>query len=412
MPKDDVLTLKLPGDNLVFTRYLYIKDEVKTALLTNILNKSDDAIFWAYELYYSGFKNELYAFIWQIYYDFFATLNPSFAVYLSKKLSNKQSVGPKQTVGPKQSVGPKQDLIEDRLISSIIQNLLIRSFNTDVFLLRTISEVFILSEAKEEEDSEAAVEEMLETKSYRELASYILNNKDLEIEETYKTVLNYFKLTNQQKLAKDLLNEIRNTHVSKRVILLANIVSLFNTEAQKLVKKKNFYVRVDPEEVVQYETIEATDNLKAYRVLPQACSQKIQHDWSNLFHRFRNQPSEKEKYNEWTNRAAVEKYSDNWLYHAAFSPEWFARIKSCKGYVDYQNQQVKFVSEDWEEAFYSKYGYDPDEQPLFVKENTLKLIKSDNVSTWQQFFAKYKKDGVINALDEELDALNEEPLKY
>jgi hypothetical protein len=303
-----------------------------------------------------------------------------------------------------------QDLVEDRLISSIIQNLLIRSFNTDVFLLRTISEVFI-SEAEEEAEEAEATAEMLETKSYRELASYILNNKDLEIEETYKSVLNYFKLTNQQKLVKDLSNAMRNTTVSKRVILLAHIMSLI-TKDQNLIKKKNFYVRVDPEEVVQYETIESTVFLKAYRILPVACSQKIQHDWANLFQGFRNQPSEKEKYNEWTVRAAVEKYSDNWLYHAAFSPVWFARIKSCKGYVDYQNQQVKFVSEDWEDVFNSKYGYDPDEQPLFVKENTLSLIKSDNASTWQQFFAKYKRCGVIDALDEELDALNEEPLKY
>jgi hypothetical protein len=392
MLKDDILTLKVPGANLVFTRYLYIKDEVKTALLISILNKSDDAIFWAYELYYSGFKNELYAFIWQIYYDFFATLNPSFAVYLSKKLDKKLS--------------NKEDLIEDRLISSIIQNLLIRSYNTDVFLLRTISEVFISEEAKEEEES---VEDMLETKNYRKLASYILLNKtDLELEETYKKVLNYFKLTNQKRPT--ISNATRNTSVSKQIILLAYIMSLFNTEAQNLVKKKNFYVRVDPEEVVQYETIEATDLLKPYRILAQACSRKIQHDFAKLFQGFRN--SEKEKYNEWTNRAAVEKYSDNWLYHAAFSPEWFARIRSYNGYVDYHNQQVKFVSEEWEEAFYSKFNYDPDEQPLFVKENALKLIKSDNTSTWQQFFAKYKRCGLIDALTTELDALNEEPLKY
>jgi hypothetical protein len=391
MPKDDILTLKLPGANLVFTRYLYIKDEVKTALLISILNKSDDAIFWAYELYYSGFKHELYEFIWQIYYDFFATLNPNFAVYLSKKFG-------------------QNDIIEDRLISSIIQNLLIRSFNTDVFLLRNISELF---EAEEEEVNlvSEAIERMLETKSYRELASYILNNKDLDLEGTYKIALTHFKLTNQQRLFKDFSNAISNKYVSKKIILLANIVSLFNTESN-LIKKKNFYVRVDPEEVVQYETIEATDKLKPYRILAQACSHKIQHDWANLFQIFRNQPSEKEKYNEWTNRSALEKYSDNWLYHAAFSPEWFARIKNCKGYVDYQNQQVKFVSEDWEDAFYSKFNYDPDEQPLFVKENALKLTKVTDAITWQQFFAKYKKNGLIVPLDEELEALNEEPLKY
>ena len=56
----------------VFTRYLYEKDEVKMALLIAILNKTDDAIFWAYELYYSGFTDELIELLWKIYYDFYA----------------------------------------------------------------------------------------------------------------------------------------------------------------------------------------------------------------------------------------------------------------------------------------------------------------------------------------------------
>jgi hypothetical protein len=399
MPKDDILTLKVPGANLVFTRYLYIKDEVKTALLIAILNKSDDAIFWAYELYYSGFKNELIAFISQIYYDFFATLNPTFAVYLSTKLSN------------------KENLFEDRLISSIIQNLLIRSFNADMFLLRTIAEVFVL-ETEEEEEVETLVSDAIETlllnEDYRQLASYILSNKERKLGEEieiYKITLNYFKLTNQQKLAKDFKNAVTNA-TNSSVVLLANIMSLI-AQNKNLIKKKNFYVRVDPEEVVQYETIEATNNLKPYRILPLACTQKIQHGWANLFEGFRNQThnlKEKEKYNEWTNRSALEKHSDNWLYHAAFSPTWFARIKTCKGYIDYINQEVRFISEDCENEFYSKYGYDPDEQSIIVKENTLKQIKSE--STWQQFFATYQKSGLIDALDEELDALNEEPLKY
>jgi hypothetical protein len=387
MPKDDILTLKLPGDNLVFTRYLYIKDEVKTALLISILNKSDDAIFWAYELYYSGYKNELYAFIWQIYYDFFATLNPSFAVYLSKKLN-------------------QEDLIEDRLISSIIQNLLIRSFNTDVFILRTISELF----ESEAEKADESVEDFLEKKDYRGVALYILNNKDVDLEDTYQRVLNYFKLTSKQKLF------IKGITIKKDIILVANILALINKNLNQ-IKKQNFYVRVDPEEVVQYETIEAADNLRPYRILAQACICKIQNNWINLFQGFRNQKIEsslKKKYDGWTFGAVTEKYNslNKWIYHASFSPIWFDRIKSCKGYVDYVSQEVKFVSEEWEEEFHSKYGYEPDEQPLQTKENVLKLIKDDNASSWQHFFAKYKKNGVIDALNEELDALNEEPLKY
>ena len=386
LTKDDVLTIPVPGSNLVFTRYLYLKDEVKIALLLSILNKSDDAIFWAYELYYSGYKNELFAFIWQIYYDFFATQNPTFAAYLSKKLSSK--------------------VIEDRLVSSIVQNLLIRSFNTDVFLLRTISECF-------ENEIEYNLERILENKDYRQLATYILSNKEQKEIDIYKRVLNYFKLTNQQKMINELTNSLTNS-VSTKVILLANILALITFDKSQ-TKKVNFYVRVDPEEVVQYETIEAADKLKSYRILKQACVCQIDHhSFQNLFQSFRNQKiqnSLKDKCAGWTSRAISEKYSDNWLYHAAFSPIWFDRIKTFKGYIDYQKNKVNFIDEDWEEAFLNKHNLEPDEQPLFVKENTLgRNINSK--STWQQFFTNYKKDGLIETDEDELEELNLEPLKY
>jgi hypothetical protein len=306
----------------------------------------------------------------------------------------------------------QEDLIEDRLISSIIQNLLIRSFNTDVFILRTISECFESDISATDE----SIEDLLETKDYRGLALYILNNKDLEIEDTYQRVLNYFKLTSKQKLFKDFMKELQSKNIKKEIILVANILALIN-QNDNLIKNKNFYVRVDPEEVIPYETIEADDKLRPYRILAQACVCKIQNNWVNLFQGFRNQNIKsglKEKYDGWTVGAVSEKYNsqNKWLYHASFSPMWFNRIKSCKGYVDYVKQEVKFVDEEWEEEFHSKYGLEPDEQPLQTKENALKHVKDDNASSWQHFFAKYKKNGLIDALDEELDALNEEPLKY
>jgi hypothetical protein len=389
MSKDDVLTIPVPGSNLVFTRYLYLKDEVRVALLLSILNKSDDAIFWAFELYYSGYKNELFAFIWQIYYDFFATLNPSFAAYLTKKLESKE--------------------IEDRLVSSIIQNLLIRSFNTDIFLLRTISECF-------ENELEDDLERILENKDYRQLATYILSNKEEKEKEIdiYQRVINYFKLTNKQKIIKGFTNIVSTNNVSKKVILLANILSLMPFDKNQ-TKKVNFYVRVDPEDVIQYETIDSADNLKPYNILKLACICQIdKHSFQNLFQSFRNKYNKKElkeKFSELASRAISEKYSEKWLYHAAFSPIWFSRIKNYKGYIDYQKNEVKFIDEDWEESFYNKYGYEPDEQSLFVKENT--LGKDINFkSTWQQFFTKYERGGLIETDEDELEELNSEPLKY
>ena len=120
--RDETSTLVLPGSNIVFTRYLYLKDEVKLALLVSLLKKSDDAIFWAYELYYSGFKTELFEFIWHIYYVFYATLNPSFEAYLLNKRN--------------------EMLKDEKLVSAIVQDLIIRPFNTDVFFLNIICKTF------------------------------------------------------------------------------------------------------------------------------------------------------------------------------------------------------------------------------------------------------------------------------
>ena len=85
MEKSNNSENKLISSDIVFTRYLYVKDEVYVSLLVSILNKSDDSIFWALELYYSGFIKELLNLLWKIYYDFFATLNPTFEKYLLKK---------------------------------------------------------------------------------------------------------------------------------------------------------------------------------------------------------------------------------------------------------------------------------------------------------------------------------------
>ena len=260
---------------------------------------------------------------------------------------------------------------------------------------------------------EADVETLLLNQDYRGLSSYILNTKQDKI-EIYKIVLNYFKLTNQQRLIKELVFILLINVETSATVLLANIMSIINQNVN-IGPKINFYVRVDPEEVVQYETIEASEEIKSYRILRLGCTYKIRNNWANLFEGFRNRPLEnglKEKYKGWANQSIIQKYNEKWLYHAAFSPVWFDRIKTCKGYIDYVNQEIKFISEEWEDLFYIQYGYDPDEQSQQTKDNALKQIVEDNASNWQQFFAKYKNSGLIDAVEEELDALNEVPLKY
>ena len=101
---------------LVFTRYLYLKDEVKLALVTSLIEKNERSVFWAYELYYSGFQTELFDLLWKIYYDFYYTLNPAFQQYFIKKHKEWKTL-------------ESSSIEKDKIVAVIVQNLLIRPYN-------------------------------------------------------------------------------------------------------------------------------------------------------------------------------------------------------------------------------------------------------------------------------------------
>lgn len=326
--KDDVLTIPLSGSNLVFTRYLYIKDEVKIALLLSLLNKGDEALFWAYELFHSGFQIELLNLIWKIYYDFFATSNPSFENYLKKKETIYLSDVSKR----------------EKIVASIINNLLIRDFNTDVFMMRKICESF-------EKDPDETDE--IKCNAYR-----ILSDKLPEVASEY---------------------------------LLSKLLS------QKNIKRKNFYVQVDKESLFQYKTI-IKGQIPAYTVLKMGCKYDV--NGSKMLSLFKlERPSN-----------VREKYSDNWLYHASFSPIWFDRIKEFKGFIDYVNNRVKFIDEEWEEAFYNSFNYEPDEQQQVIKDRCVPVL--EKVNNWTTFYNLFKNNGIIEVSEEELSEFDSDLIRY
>jgi hypothetical protein len=247
------------------------------------------------------------------------------------------------------------------------------------------------------------LDEWLNTADYRSMAYYILNDKKeiLSGMEIYKYVLMSLKQTNPKRLIKEYLNATETCKhiVSPKIILLAHIMSLVSKE-KNMIGRKNFYVIVKPEEVVQYETIETSEDIRPYKILRNGCICGINdNQFLNLFMLERR-----------NTKNLSETYNTKWLFHASFSPIWFERIQMYKGYVNYEKQQVKFVSDYWEEEFHNRYNYEPDEQPLIVKMKTISDF--DREASWNQFYEKYKKNGLIDVDEEELEELTSEPIIY
>jgi len=396
--KDDIFTIPLPGSDLVFTQYLYIKEEVRIALLVSILNKSDDAIFWAYELYYSGFKYELLNLIWKIYYDFFATLNPAYEAYLLKK--HKELL-------------LDADETQDQIISSIIQDLLFRPFNSDIFILRNLCDNFeidiiyhhtseIITHTTELTTN---LTQWVANNDFRSIAQWILNlNKDrISVVDIYNICLGIFDgqiKINKNKLAKDFGSAMK-VNINKNVILLAKIITLFSKKAD-LKNGRSVYINVEPEDIIPYESIIGSDDIKHYRILEKAYMCGID-DFKHLslFKLTRN------KYN------LKEEYWYRWEYHASFSPLWSKRIRQFKGYPDYIKQKVIFQEEpddDLMQEFYGLYGLEPDEQRSDIQNKSIKSI--EKVHNWKWFIDQYRKNGLCEVYEEELEEFDVDGIIY
>ena len=70
---------------LIFTRYLYSKTHVKQSLFLSLLDHNyNECLFWMYELYFSGFQEECYEYVFMIYDEIYKKNNPKFILFLEK----------------------------------------------------------------------------------------------------------------------------------------------------------------------------------------------------------------------------------------------------------------------------------------------------------------------------------------
>lgn len=350
----------LKQNTLILTRYLYIKDEVEISLLVSLLEKHrEQSLFWAYELYYSGFCEELFEFLWIIYFDFFASLNPSFEVYFLKK---------------EKEWSQTRDAI---LVAVIIENLLMRPFNSDVYILRN-------SEYIKDQSVSDDLSKWIKLKDYRSLAEFILDvNNGESLEQIYENMLGEYGDLQKEKRIKQFKTMTKRKQTMSRQILLSRIMSLFTSN---MPKGRNLYMHVEPCEIVVYETCDDPE-IKAYRVLSKVCL--FGTNDNNQLHLF---PLARSLV---TN--LKELYHNDWLFYASFSPIWLSRIQQYNGFCDYERKQVIFQNEDQEESFYDKYNYEPDDQPSELKHKTIPEIgleQSNIVDIFRHFQDKYNKNGL------------------
>ena len=298
-----------------FSRYLYEVDEVKLSLMMSILDKRrDEALFWAFELFHSGFITELGDLLLNIYDDFYATLNPTF----EKHVTN-------------------QTTITESVLYEIITNMITKQHNVDIYMLKIIVEQFEIESSTNDSDLLA-------------FASFILEDPDTSLVLTTLQNLGVFKLSLQAPRKLMLVRFMQ--HKQKQ----------HDTETG-CSKKRTLFIKSKKKTNETYE-VDIT-NARTYKILEQVTKYGIdEHNYLSLF----NLKRERED--------IVGAYRDYWLGCAARSPVWLSRIHEYGGSVT-EAGKVAFNNDELEDDFSNKYNLEPDEQKLETQNKTTQYIKKE-----------------------------------
>ena len=111
-------SLCISTEPIIFTRYLYNKTEVKQSLFISLLNRNlDEAMFWAYELYFSGFDTDVFEYVINIYRETYSILNPKLVLFIEKMV-----------------ITWSKDKTRHWTIGSIIRTLITRNYDINNFV--------------------------------------------------------------------------------------------------------------------------------------------------------------------------------------------------------------------------------------------------------------------------------------
>jgi hypothetical protein len=319
---------------MIFTRNLYEKGSVYYSIWYSLLNKDrEQAKFWTYELYYSGFKKEFFKYIWKIYYCYYAYNNPKFEKFLLRR-----------------TLEWFEDEDKDWIIGNIIDNLCLREVSLESWFMMS----GYMSFPEQLEDWIQQIENS--------------TSKDHCFEVIEKCSL-HFRINENNKTR--IIDSLRETFEKLKILDFNTFLTACFARIMTVVfvlmrgKEKRLYLIENPEEIKKYKTPLVLNTTKYRRKKPK--TEYTAHIY----------PLQKEQ-------LTIENY-ENWVYHAYGSPIWKKRIETLGGKMI--DKQIVFDTEEHEEEFYNKYSFEPDEQPKEVKE---KWLGKKDFESWEDLYAKYK----------------------
>ena len=361
---------------LKLTRLLYDACEVEKSFIISMIDKMEinECYYWLFELYYS--KLDIVHIIWELYLDYYSVLNPKMENYIIKRLK----------------MWEKDNSIEH--ICYIIKNLHVLSISNDVFILRQLCKqddlhVTKINErrgrpptwTKKYKKEHIALLTSVKKRQFNNICYYI--NVLLETgdgEALYKDLILYYATEqgynednedneDNEERKSELLKIIKKNWEEKVknncLHYLLAIICQMNV-ADDDIQEQKIYIVPNKKDIEEIKRRYDDDNdVPAYKIL----SKKRCYNIDKKIGIFGDLPRFKfSSQNQYRCEILM-----HWEYYAYKTPFWREIIDKYGGSINEEMRTVEF-KDDSMDLFYNLYGYELDEQPLYLQNMSLDCI--------------------------------------
>lgn len=429
-------------NDIILTRYFYIKDEVKYSILISLLLKQtfQQVVFWIEEFYISGYKEELWKFLFTIYYDFYASRNPKLEKYMIKlykrwkeenniiqiinfvkNLYNKNTdayvfklrlcikefdkkKSKKQITIYNKRLFQKQNRCYKELFKTIdkkYHNLFISIVKENIYNiayhihtlcstnqkdeLNSVIERIIEIYQRERENSESNEDVIHKKKVYENKTNNDNENASKTDSQKSPKICKKVNLKKNRKHKYIFQNNLYENQLHLLLVFLRH-----NTMDDTLINNRNIFIKLQ-----DYSTYNSKEERKDIITKEERIEEKYYTipDEVGMFKLNRYKYIKNNNYNLFKREILR-----NWQYYASRSPFWRERINYYKGYFEETeipltqenieiNQKIrtitlyslKFQNNELQKEFYQLYNYEMDEQDNDIIETSLKELQPTEI---------------------------------
>lgn len=325
---------------LVFTRLLYLKEEVMYSFVSTMIHDkpSDKPLFWFSELYFSKFYGECIQLIYFVYFNFYALHHPSLITFIDDNILYWKE---------NSSIDTLYEILFCFMKchkSSIVFEAYFTSKNN---LFKKIT-LFRGKKPNSLSKYSSKLQLFLQSIIKKNIKNIIYYFQNIPIEDIHDTLQDFYDVSLKKDLARILyfvlqkvvpLKEMPMKKISlSRIKTHYDFSFVFGGQNYKLLKKHRIY--------------DIEDNIGVFNL-----------DRFTLF----------------DHGTLKNAYWYNWEYFSRHCPYWKEKFDEFDVEFDHEKEKPIFKNDDDFEDFYENYNLEPDEQSIETQYKSIKIIEPTDI---------------------------------